>query len=138
MAFREYNTVPGIPGDPAQKESFHININKGTITAFIMSYSFLDKDTNLFVEVVPALQISGYGETREQANVMLKEAINEFNDYMLALNHDKVEAELRRLGWKKSVFKNKQYSKTYVDVNGELQNFNAVENSIQSKFLQVA
>jgi hypothetical protein len=49
-----------------------------------------------------------------------------------------LQQELRKLGWNRGGIFKKEYSKAYVDGNGELQNLNAVENSIEKLTLTAA
>ncbi|MBK7306852.1 MAG: hypothetical protein IPI88_07260 [Chitinophagaceae bacterium] len=80
---------------------------------------------------MPSLDITGYGETRERAIEMLKFSILDYFESLIKLPSKQIEAELHKFGWKQNKLRHKQYSKAYVDINGELQNFNAVDNKVE-------
>lgn len=121
---------------PEDKNTLHISNNGGS--AGICVYNFIDKDTKQFVAYSPALDISGYGETEEKAQEMMKFAIEDYIKYLTNLSIKEREKELYNLGWKKDRLKNKDYSRLYVDINGDLKNFNAEEGSIKKQKLQFA
>jgi len=101
-------------------------------------YSFIDKDTKQHISYSPALEISGYGDTYEKSIDMMRFSISEFLQHFKYLPPKETEKELLELGWKKSWFKNRDFSKSYVDISGQLQNFNADEGSVKRHLLQVA
>jgi hypothetical protein len=135
MAFEEFTVLPS---SSDRKETFNVNLAKGTVQALVSSFSFLDKDTGMFVAVMPSLQLSGYGKTRKEADAMLKDAVKDFNEFILHQSYGRVAVELIRLGWQRSKLRMKHFSKAYVDINGELKNFNADENTVEKKVLQIA
>ncbi len=80
---------------------------------------------------VPSLELTGYGESEEKAEEMLRFSLNEYFEYLLKLSPDKMNRELSVLGWKHSKVKNKEFSKAYVDMKGDLKNFNAVGDKVE-------
>lgn len=86
---------------------------------------------------MPALDISGYGETLEKAEEILKYTLQEFFIHLLKLTPSKLQIELAKLGWRRGIF-NKEYSKTYVDINGELKNLNAENDQVERIALTTA
>lgn len=94
---------------------------------FIVTY--VDKETRQHVAYVPSLEISGYGETKEKAQELLQISIEKFFDFLFS---DATTAydELSKLGWKRSWYKKKEFSKAYVDVSGDLKDF-AVADTIE-------
>lgn len=107
---------------------------KGTLSVL----KFIDKDTNQIVLYVPALETSAYGEVESKAIEMLKSAMGDFFDHLLTLSSKNIESELTNLGWKQNWLKNKEYSKAYVDMSGELKNLNAVEDKVEMLTLETA
>ena len=45
-----------------------------------------------------------------------------FCEYLLKLKSSQQQTELRNLGWDRKIYARKQFSKAYVDENGDLQN----------------
>ena len=122
--------------NPQDKDKLHISKNRGRVGLCV--YNFVDKDTKQFVAFAPAFDISGYGETEDKAIEMMKFAIGKYLEYLIDLSTKDRDSELLALGWKKDKLKNKDFSKAYVDINGELKNFNAVEGSVKRQILQLA
>jgi hypothetical protein len=119
-------------------EIFHINYSKGKIKAKLKRFLFQDNDTKQYVAIIPSLDLTGYGKTKRKAEEMLKFSLDQFNEFIMESSLTFANAELRKLGWKKSKFKNKEYSRAFVDINGNLKEFNAVENKIESEILSLA
>jgi hypothetical protein len=105
--------------------------NKVRITVTLNCTAFIDKDTNQHVVYTPSLELTGYGETRAKAFEMLKESIDDYNQMLAQLTPKLLKAELTKLGWKQDYMRHKEYSKAIVDTDGQLQNFNAVDNTIK-------
>ena len=91
----------------------------------------MDKDTNQIVMYVPSFDLSSYGETKAKAAEMMKEQVKEVLLSLAELSPSKLQKQLSEWGWKKHKLRNKDFSKVSVDINGNLQNFNAVENSVE-------
>lgn len=118
-------------------ESLHINKNKGNVRGALTALKFTDKDTKQIVFYIPSIEISGYGEDDEQALEMLKFSMHEFYKHLIAKSGNEIQAELFKLGWKKDAFRSKNFSKSYVDENGCLQNLNAVDNKVERLALAI-
>ncbi|MBK7854225.1 MAG: hypothetical protein IPJ79_04355 [Bacteroidetes bacterium] len=112
-------------------ETLHINRKKRSINAIVGTVSFQDKDTLQHVLYMPSLGISSYGQTTEKAETMLKESINDYFKYLIDLRPEKLEIELKNHGWIHDAIRSKDFSKAYVDIDGTLQNFNAVDNKVR-------
>lgn len=115
-----------------------IRVNRDGVSGRICINEFQDKDTLQYVYYCPSFEVSGYGETKELAFEMVESSIEDFFEYLLGLSLHKREAELAKLGWKKQSIFNKRYSKAFVDANGELQNFNALDNKVERLTLVAA
>lgn len=112
------------------KDFIRIHHNKRKIQAGLSVYRYIDKDTKQVVVYIPALEITGYGETKKKAEEMLNFSVGNMFDYLINLSAKDLKAELLSLGWKQDAFRNKEYSKAFVDANGELKNF-AVDNKVE-------
>ena len=128
-----YKIRRGRQGD----EQLHINLHKQIIKYKLGAANFIDKDTKQHVVYMPSLNISGYGETNDKAEEMMKFSLEDYFSYLLTLPMDKISTELAKYGWKKGLFSN-EYSRTYVDGNGDLQNLNAEDNKIEHLTLTAA
>ena len=113
-----------------------LKVPKGNISAHLDLYSFLDK--NIHILYCPALDMSGYGETEEDAQKSFEEVFTTSMAYMVTENslHD----DLKKHGWNirgkkshdlkspkfedmyktnkdfKDIIDNKPYQKIYKDV----------------------
>jgi hypothetical protein len=106
--------------------------NGGTdITGVLSSIKMIDRDTSQHIIFIPSLNLTSYGETLDKAEKMIKSSIDDFFEYFLDLSPKQRETELYNMGWKQNKFKNKVYSKAFVDPNGDLQNFNLAEKKVQ-------
>jgi hypothetical protein len=121
----------------AESESLRIDQNKKKITAILAVFKFVDKDTHQHIFYIPSLEVTGYGEIPEKAEEMAKASLDDTALFLLNLEPEELLKELSRWGWKKKLF-NKQFSKSYVDMGGELRNFNVEESSIQRLTLTAA
>ncbi|MBC7553878.1 MAG: hypothetical protein H7257_07855 [Taibaiella sp.] len=122
---------------PTKSETLHLNIAKGNISGEINALKFVDKDTKQYVMIIPSLDVSGYGKTQEKAFQMLKFCMDSFFEHLITLSDDKMKLLLSALGWKNTFFK-KDFSKAYVDVDGELKNLNAVDDKVELVALSAA
>lgn len=123
-------------GKPFDRDALRI---KGShIIAHINVLKFTDADTGQRVCYIPALDISGYGENDEKAIEMAKFSIQEYFSYLNSLSLKNKETELLSMGWKSDKLKNKEFSKTFVEGEDELQKFNAAEGKVERLTLEAA
>jgi hypothetical protein len=115
----------------AGSDSLKINKRAGNVSGSLTAIRFRDKDTRQIIIYIPALELTGYGATTEKAELMINFSMEDYFEYLLSMPSKKINAELEGLGWKHNAYKNKEYSKSYVDVNGELKNFNAVADTVE-------
>jgi predicted RNase H-like HicB family nuclease len=101
------------------KETVRIKGNKLSIKIL----SATGKEGDYYVTVSPALLVSGYGSTEEEAKQSFEENLRLFCEDFMKLNQLQKESELMKLGFAKVKFHNKDYSRAYVDENGVLQGF---------------
>lgn len=119
------------------EDTLRIDLSKRKISARMSVLRFTDKDTKQKVIYVPGLELSGYGESDEKASEMLKFSIEDFFDYIIKLSANEIQGELSKFGWKQGFF-NKQYSKSFVDIDRQLKNLNAENDKVERITLTAA
>ena len=116
---------------PRDTDTLRVNMNKGKINFHGNVLKYRDKDTRQIVIFIPSLDITGYGATEKKAKEMVSFLMNDFFAWLVKLSHNKIETELIKLGWMHVEFSSKEYSQTFVDGAGRLQNFNAVADEVE-------
>jgi len=112
------------------KETIRIKGDKINVGTMVIS----GKDGNYFVCISPALNVSGYGETEEEAKESFMENIDLFCSDLMILSKEKIEHELFKLGFRREKYKTKNFSKLYVDDKGVLQGLEP--STIKSSMLE--
>lgn len=112
------------------KESIRIVHKKITVKVLVWS----GKDGDFFVTLSPSVNVSGYGSTKKEADSSFHENMNLFCSDLLSLPKSKIDIELNNLGFKKDFFHNKNFSKSFVDEKGILQNFE--EGTLEKKIYE--
>lgn len=130
----EYNLTEG----PTKNETLKINTRKGILKMQVNGLSFIDKDTNQHIIFIPSLELSAYGETKAKAKEMIIESFKLFSDHIIEMSDSARIEYIASLGWKRNSIFPKQFSKAYIDENGVLQNFNAIDSSIEKFALATA
>ncbi len=125
--FSVNKAVPNL-GDP---EFIRINTSKRTVNTEITIFEVIEHDQ--IVLYIPSFELSGYGNNYEEAKEMLDESVNYFLTNLIKLTPDKINLELAKLGWKKNKFKNKEFSKAYIDKNGILKGFDVSPDKITER-----
>jgi hypothetical protein len=118
-------------------ETLHINLADGKISGDFAGLKFTDKDTKQIVIYLPSLEVSGYGDTVEEANEMVRFSIQDFLDYLISLPSADIQKQLSKLGWRRGIF-NTEYSRVNDDPKGYLSNYNIDDNSIENITLTAA
>ncbi len=125
------NNLVRIKKSSSDEESLHIHRATRKISSSVRFLTYRDKDTRQIVIYIPSLELSGYGETEKEAEKMIRFSLNEYCAYLLKLPQEKMIRELSGLGWTRSKIKAKDFSKAYVDIEGNLNDFNAVGDKIE-------
>jgi hypothetical protein len=112
-------------------QTIQIDLRKKEIKIACLAAKFIDKDTRQTVIHTPAFDITGYGETEDKAKEMFNFSFHQFCNFLIELKQTEITAELLKLGWKHSVIHPKEYSKTYVDLKGNLHEFNAKDDKVE-------
>lgn len=134
MGFATFKTI-NIKEDEA--ESLRVNYSQRRIRSNVRVLQYRDKDTRQIVIYIPSFDLTGYGATREKAEEMIKFSIDNFFQYLISLPVRRMQGILHGLGWKHNPLKNKEYSKAYIDKDGNL-NLNAANDDVEEKMLMVA
>ena len=73
--------------------------NSGDAITFSLPIIAFQED-NIFFVYTPALDLTGYGNTEDEARLSFEETLDQFLNY--STNKDTLVDELKRLGWKVS------------------------------------
>ena len=111
-----------------------IRINKNVITVKVVVAT--GKEGDFFVALSPSVNVSGYGKNKKEAQDSFNENMITFCEDIMRLPQQEREKELLNLGFHKERFKNKNFSKAYVDENGVLKNFE--EGTLEKKILETS
>jgi len=96
-----------------------LQINNSVIKLSVSVYEV--KDGDFFVFIAPALSVSGYGNTGEEARQSFIDNIDFFCEALALLTTEQREIELTKLGFINENHQNTNYSNAYIDQNGVLQ-----------------
>ena len=119
-----YNVESGF----TKEQSLTVNFNKGTVKSSINVFEIIDHGHTILY--IPALDMSGYGDNRQEANEMLIDSVSEYFQTLVKLPDYTITEELNKYGWQRSVFFKKKFqNSTYIDKKGILQNFNLPEDT---------
>ena len=129
-------TLKNITSSKQNNEQNTIRIGSESISGTMTVFRFRDKDTRQIIHYAPSLELTSYGNDEAKSIEMLKFSISDFFDYLMSMAPKKREKELTDLGWKQNTLKNKEFSKSYVDINGELKSLNAVADEVEILTLQ--
>ena len=98
------------------------------------------KDGDFYVTYMPELDMSGYGNTSQEARDMLKTSLDFYFDNLSLLSPKKLIIELAKHNFKPQKFARKNYDYTgpYIDDKGFLQKFDLpIETEVQTQVLTV-
>ncbi len=108
--------------------------SKKTVSMAVTTYELISKEDQDIILYVPTLKLFGKGNTLELAKEQLELVVNEFLNNLMKLSSQKIAIELIRLGWKQNKYKSKNFSKSYVDGEGVLREFDhPVEDKVVRK-----
>jgi len=127
--------VESLDGLPIN-DTIRINKRLGKVVAELKFVRFRDKDTRQIVIYIPSIEITGYGSNESTAEEMLNFSINEYFLLLMSMSKEKLEIEMSNLGWVHDKIRSKEFSKSFIDMSGHLQDFNAVENDVEMGVLE--
>src|SRR5207244_6945156 len=119
------------------EEVLKINKSTGKITGHLQVIKYRDRDTRQMVAYLPSLEISGYGASEAKALEILKFSVDDLFDHFIKIPIRQLEFELSKLGWKHNRLRKKEFSKAYVDFEGNLKDFNAVNDQVEAEMVTV-
>ncbi len=121
----------------SSKELIKINFKKRHFEGRICVFDFIDNGHH--IAYMPSLNLSGYGDSEHEARQLLMDfVVKDFLEGLFTLSEHKINEELKKLGWERSLFF-KEFSKSYVDKDGVLREFNLpAETQIESQLMSVA
>lgn len=90
------------------------------------------KQGDIWVSIAPSIDVSGYGETQEEARESFKHNLNLFANDLSDVTEAERNDYLRENGWIKNTFFAKKFSKAFVDKDGILQNLENPSISLQT------
>lgn len=106
-----------------------VDLKKRSIRGSFTVYRMKDSNTGQYIMYMPALEISGYGGTPEQADFLLRQNMNHFFEHYKHLTDEQIHFELIGLGWKRGWFK-KEYSNLSINPEGCLEGYE-VEGKVE-------
>lgn len=121
----------------AKNEFLKINFRKKMVEGNVFAHSFENEGKRIIY--VPSLNISGYGNTEEEAREMVNISITDFLDTLFSVREAKALDEIKFLGWTKDKFFPKRYYPPFVDRDGILREFDLSEGTkIETMSMSVA
>ncbi|WMJ72373.1 hypothetical protein RCC89_04240 [Cytophagaceae bacterium ABcell3] len=121
-----------------KKEFLKINFRKRSASGVFVIFDLDDHGHK--IAYLPSFNLSGYGQTKEEAHDMLiNEVLVDFLENLTALPEYLAMEELTKFGWKRNKILKKQFTKpAFVDKEGVLKNFNLSETTvIQENLIEV-
>lgn len=122
----------------AASENLKVDRVKRLITVVVSSFTYVDKDTKQYVIYCPSLELSGYGETREQAQEMFRFSLDDLFKFWMNGSPEVMDEDLKKLGWKNDRLFRKEFSKDFVDAAGLLADLNSENDQVERVNLAVA
>ncbi|MEQ9423487.1 MAG: hypothetical protein RJQ09_03645 [Cyclobacteriaceae bacterium] len=109
---------------PKQDRQFlKINPSKKRLSGLL--HTFIINDHDHYVKYIPSLNLSAYGDTKEELEEMMQVCLEEYLDAFFDLSDSEMQKELSKYGWEREkLFRKRYFNNSYVDKEGILQNFN--------------
>ena len=121
-----------------KSDNLKINFKRRAVGGLLKVVTF--KESEYHIAYIKSLNLSGYGNTEDEAVEMLMDAVvPEFFKEMFTVSDREAWHELEKLGWKKSkYFKSQFHSDSYVDKDGLLKEFNLPQDTqIKDQLIKV-
>lgn len=112
------------PSFKSPKESFlEINFIRKQVRLAVAGFTFLDHGHTVIY--LPSLNLSAYGNSEEEAKMMLAQVVlDDFCENLVALSLEEAHEYLAELGWTVESRNGQNFSNSaFVDKDGVLQNF---------------
>lgn len=111
-----------------QEEFIKVDYKKGSFHGRLNGMLFVNE--GFHINYIPSMNISGYGDTPQEAEDMVMESLKDFFESLAKSDIKSGLKELEKLGWKKNSLFKKRLSPSYVDKAGILKEFNLPEETI--------
>jgi len=99
-----------------KEEVIKMDFKKVSIHGEFAVVTFMNDGSNIYF--IPSLNISGYGDTPQDAEDMANESLKDFLDALLLFGEEKSLEELYKLGWKKNTSYKQMLSLAFVGKEG--------------------
>jgi len=113
-----------------EKDSLHFNFGNKEISGNLTIHYFVDHGHHICY--VPSLQLTSYGDSKEEAfNRFINEVLEEYFKILFNLDKGLIDAELKKVGFTRNKFFTKRFlSNTFIDKDGILRDFNLPKETI--------
>lgn len=108
-----------------------IHITKNTLK-FSGNVFILQDEYGFYLAVSPTADIVGYGKTEEEARQSFLHQVKVFLDDLANMSAKEQKEFLQSLGWKKERLKNKDFTCSFVDKDGKLNNFDFSKSKLET------
>ncbi len=113
-----------------ENDSIYLDVVNHKLQSNLAIFKFVDEDTKMPMYYAPSVEITGYGDTFEEAMEIFQFNMKELFNHIIRLGKSGFEAELAKLGWKTTSIKYR-YFKTYSDIKDQLNDLKAENNHIE-------
>lgn len=122
----------------ATKDEFlKIDFKRKSIKGDVVAHSF--EDGGQRVIYIPSLNISGYGNTEDEAKEMVNVCVKDFVDTLFSAPITVAMEEIKSLGWHRDKYFKQRFHAPYVDAEGVLREFDlSEETKIETRSMAVA
>lgn len=104
------------------KDTLRVNPSKNRVELTAGMYKITEKNDHIIL-YIPSLNLSGYGDSVDEAREMLQFSLDEYFNYFFKLSRKQQAEELQNKGWNKVWLSSKEFSKVHVNINGELEGY---------------
>lgn len=98
----------------------------------------VDRETGQITLYIPSLEISGYGENIDKADIMLRHQVQDFFQYLADNHKHDIRTELLRYGWRRTSIDRHRFSNAFIDKEGLLQGLEGEDAVVEQNSLAIA
>jgi len=124
--------IPFNGNEGFQKDSIRIKGGELNIDINV----FTGKQGDYYLCYSPSISLSGYGNSEKEAEEFIKIEMQVFCEDLMSMSTKERDNYLFSIGFKKERFKSKNFSKSYVDEDGMLKDFE--QGTLEHKILTTA
>ena len=132
-------TEVSLSPDAGQRNWLKIDFKRKEVESGLTVFNFEDHGFHVFY--IPALNLSAYGSTSDEAKEMLLNVVlDDFNENIIELNEPAVFEYLSKLGWSCRGRESRSFENSaYIDKDGVLKNFDLPSDTpVQEQLLTLA